>query len=233
MSDSRHSYYEIALTNRQALVAFAVLLGAVLIAFFAGVWVARSEPDAPALVEGAPAPLGSAPLRPEPQLARVAEAADTSTTLVEDVSGKRPAAPSTSAATEPATAAEGEPVIAEPEAGEPGASLARAAEPEPIQAASQPAATPPAEPSPPRPVISEPTTGFIIQVMATADLAKAEGLVRRLEAAGYSAYPSPTGSGATRTYRVRIGPYTTREKADQDAARVDRQFKVESWVTIP
>jgi DedD protein len=44
MSRSREpSYYEVALTNRQVLVAFAVLLGCVLAAFLAGVWVGLSS----------------------------------------------------------------------------------------------------------------------------------------------------------------------------------------------
>jgi DedD protein len=43
MSRSREpSYYEVALTNRQVMVAFAVLLACVLGAFLAGVWVGRS-----------------------------------------------------------------------------------------------------------------------------------------------------------------------------------------------
>ena len=35
------SYYEIALTNRQVLVAFVILLGCVVAAFFTGVWIGR------------------------------------------------------------------------------------------------------------------------------------------------------------------------------------------------
>lgn len=41
-SDSREpSYYEIALTNRQVLVAFVLLLVCMVVAFFSGVWIGR------------------------------------------------------------------------------------------------------------------------------------------------------------------------------------------------
>lgn len=246
MSESEHSYYEIALTNRQALVAFAVLLGVVLVAFFSGVWVAREGAATRAgqvVSEDGPEPaLGTSPLRPEPELDRVARAADTSTTLVEDVTGRRPAAPSTGSA--PATSgAEGE---VDPE---PVGLLARAADPEPIEepAASEPApeaaAPTPSPRTPSRPGATAPTApaaapvaadgAFVVQVLATGDRAKAEGLMRRLEAAGYAAFLSPLGAGAQTTYRVRLGPFETREAALPVQARVDRQFKVESWITAP
>jgi hypothetical protein len=35
------SYYEIALTNRQVMVAFALLLTCLLGAFFSGIWIGR------------------------------------------------------------------------------------------------------------------------------------------------------------------------------------------------
>ncbi|MGH9363397.1 MAG: hypothetical protein ACRD2T_15925, partial [Thermoanaerobaculia bacterium] len=65
MTEPHHepSYYEIALTNRQVVVAFAILLVCLLIAFFSGVWVGRGagpgEEEVRAAAEGAP-PEGSA-----------------------------------------------------------------------------------------------------------------------------------------------------------------------------
>ena len=44
MSDSHEpSYYEIALTNRQVIVAFVILLVCLIAAFFSGVWVGRES----------------------------------------------------------------------------------------------------------------------------------------------------------------------------------------------
>ncbi len=47
MTEPHHepSYYEIALTNRQVVVAFVVLLVCLLAAFFSGVWIGRGSAD--------------------------------------------------------------------------------------------------------------------------------------------------------------------------------------------
>lgn len=233
MSEPEQSYYEVALTNRQALVAFGVLLAVVVVAFGAGFWVARDPHALPPAAEAEPAgQVGQAPLRPEPTLEKVARAADPSTTLAEDVSGRAVGQPTATAAEPPAT-------VPELEAEEPEAALALAAEPEPIAppvAAPAPTSTaaPPARPTATPAAAPTPAPGsVVVQVLATGDRVKAEGLVKRLEAAGYAAFLSPAGSGAATTYRVRIGPFANREAALPVQARVDRQFKVESWITAP
>lgn len=241
MSEPEQSYYEIALTNRQALVAFGVLLAVVVVAFGAGFWVARDPDAVPPTADAEPAgEVGQAPLRPEPALEKVARAADPSTTLAEDVSGRAVGRPTATAAEPPAT-------VPELEAEEPEAALALAAEPEPIaapvapsEAAPTPAAAAPTRPTTPNPAAASPAAApapapgsVVVQVLATGDRLKAEGLVKRLEAAGYAAFLSPAGSGAATTYRVRIGPFANREAALPVQARVDRQFKVESWITAP
>ena len=43
MSDHEPSYYEIALTNRQVLIAFVILLVCLVAAFLSGVWVGRGD----------------------------------------------------------------------------------------------------------------------------------------------------------------------------------------------
>src|SRR5436305_10310243 len=52
------SYYEIALTNRQVVVAFVILLGCLLAAFFSGVWIGRGgiEPHRDQMVRATPPP---------------------------------------------------------------------------------------------------------------------------------------------------------------------------------
>ncbi|HEY8021186.1 MAG TPA: hypothetical protein VIH93_08800, partial [Thermoanaerobaculia bacterium] len=61
MTEPHHepSYYEIALTNRQVVVAFVVLLVCLLSAFFSGVWIGRGSAERSADRNG------------EPQLARL------------------------------------------------------------------------------------------------------------------------------------------------------------------
>lgn len=45
MSTPQRSYYEIALTNRQVLIAFSILLGCVISAFVSGLWVGRQAAE--------------------------------------------------------------------------------------------------------------------------------------------------------------------------------------------
>ncbi len=56
------SYYEVALTNRQVLVAFVVLLTCLLAAFLSGVWVGRGR--APVRAAATPAAVAPAPAEP-------------------------------------------------------------------------------------------------------------------------------------------------------------------------
>ena len=119
MSNSHEpSYYEIALTNRQVVVAFVVLLACLLTAFFSGVWVGRgsAEREAPAVVRQAPPePTEGADLQeldffeqegqePEPggataQMAQKPPSPET--TLQEDLAGRTRAEPAQPAAPAP------------------------------------------------------------------------------------------------------------------------------------
>lgn len=56
--------------------------------------------------------------------------------------------------------------------------------------------------------------GWTVQVTATTDAAEARALVQRLRARGYDAYmvQAPTREGVT-WYRVRVGRFTSRERA--------------------
>lgn len=106
MTDSREpSYYEIALTNRQVLVAFVVILSCVLAAFLSGVWLGRGGAlprSETVLTQNEEAPEGGelAKLeelrffsedgetvdgRDKPDLSTVLDKSDPSTTLAEDV----------------------------------------------------------------------------------------------------------------------------------------------------
>jgi cell division septation protein DedD len=68
-----------------------------------------------------------------------------------------------------------------------------------------------------------------IQVGAFGEAAGAEKLVKRLEAAGYPAYVAVSpGDGAR--WRVRVGPYPTREKAEVAAAKLKQAEKLPTWV---
>jgi cell division septation protein DedD len=204
------SYYEIALTNRQVLIVFVVLLICVVAAFFSGVWVGRR--DAPVgMSEVASGPVDTAegeaedgvavgelhffadregPAEQEPSLAEIAEAPKPGTTLLEDVAGNEPEA----------AAAEPPPVVEE--------SVGKAAVAE-----------------------TAPLGSYVIQVFSSADEVQARRLLKQLNDGGFPAFLSPVEVGNQTMMRVRIGPYSELASAESVAERIRREFKLDTWVT--
>ena len=211
MSQSHEpSYYEIALTNRQVLIVFVVLLICVVVAFFSGVWVGQR--DAPGVVEEVArtqealanageeegAAVGElhffadreAAERQEPASADLAERSQEPTTLAEDLG-----------AAEPETT------------------------PEP-PAAAQPARE---EATRPQPELS--AAAYVIQVFSSSDETQARRLLEELNKGGYPAFLSPVEVGNQTMMRVRIGPYAELASAESVAEKVRREFKLDTWVT--
>ena len=79
------------------------------------------------------------------------------------------------------------------------------------KAAPAPAATPTSTPAPaPR----EPATGeFSVQLAAFSDDKGANSLANKLKKAGYPAYTEPLSTSRGTLWRVRVGPYTSRDSA--------------------
>lgn len=228
MSQSNEpSYYEIALTNRQVLMVFVVLLVCVVVAFVSGVWVGRggdSESPAVAVAEVASPDAEQGDEAPEigelnffaeksdadrdgGTLAQVAESPSSDTTLLQDVSGeKEPAkAPVESP---PAPRAEDQDARTDPA-------------PEPVETAStQPAGAPAAE-------MGE----HVIQVFSSTDQQQAKQLIRTLTSGGYPAFLSPVEVRGQTMYRVRIGPYVDPKEAESVAERVRKSYRLDTWVT--
>jgi DedD protein len=222
VSEQEPSYYEIALTNRQVLVAFVILLVCVLAAFFAGVWVGRGSPaaaaDAPQQAAAEPTPSAEQPEElaffneggenagaggGRPNLRDLAENPRQGTTLAEDLGVEDAPRPGAS----PPPAAPG----GEPEAERPGPGAA--------PSAAQPAGTATVQPAPPG--------ALFIQVFSSRDELQARRLETRLRAAGFKAFLSPAGD----KYRVRIGPFAARPDAEATAVKVRRDFRVDTWIT--
>jgi cell division septation protein DedD len=215
------SYYEIALTGRQVLAAFVILLVCLVAAFFSGVWVAREggEPDAarPAAVE-ADAPehrpdelsfFEEEPMaRPRP-LGEVAKEARPGTTLREDV-GDRGAA----AETAREGAAQG------PEPADPGAS-ASGTEPPPARERATDAGA------------SRSLAGgdVVIQVLVSSEEAKAREILDRLTKNGFRAFLSPVTDGGRTLYRVRVGPFERKSDAEAVAERLRSSLHLDTWIT--
>jgi cell division septation protein DedD len=329
------SYYEIALTNRQVVVAFIVLLVCLVAAFFSGVWIGRESstrtllqlaratppassaavnplsganaegtagtpgnadrPDGQALQEfkffnesrkkpgkgaepakppaaslpsaagtaaaperlvmppaaalpertgarqkpSAPEPAGQRPANArEPAARQAAPAPMAPMTPKPAGAGAAPSSPPTEieGEGEPLTAAAGSPVRAgKPSdagnAGSPASSAETAGSP----AAANPPATAAASsrpaPAPRAAAGAEGGTGVVIQVFSSADKAQAERIRERLVKAGQPAYLSPIDKAGQTMYRVRIGPFPSREKAEKVADQVRREQKLDTWIT--
>jgi len=207
------SYYEIALTNRQVLIVFVVLLICVVAAFFSGVWVGKR--DAPSSVmdlareDSTETEEGSAvgelhffsdeqaEQGEEPSLAEMADEPQPDTTLLEDLSGR-----------------EREPEMA-------------AVEPEPRQEAPAPTPSSPDSAVSASPAVS----GYVIQVFSSADEVQARKLLSQLTDGGYPAFLSPVEVGSQTMMRVRIGPYSQLANAETVAERIRKDFRLDTWVT--
>lgn len=251
MSNSHEpSYYEIALTNRQVVVAFVILLVCLLSAFFSGVWVGRT---------GAP-PAGEQVVRATPPPEEPKEGANLEELEFFEQPGERPAATPPPA---PAETPAGTPTptpgttlredLEGPDAAEDPVPPPPAPMPSPDPAVRR---TPPPSPSPsptpreeraqdvvrPRPLpeaeraapesTREPAAGsVVIQVFASPEETEARRIRDRLTRGGQKAYLSPVTVDGRTMYRVRIGPFGTREDAQVVAETVRKTYKLDTWVT--
>jgi len=215
------SYYEIALTNRQVLVAFVILLCCVLAAFFAGIWVGRGSPAAASDTPQQAAAAEPTPSAGQPEeLAFFSDGAGKTGTEASDASGAE-----RTDLRELAEKPRQETTLAQdlevPNAPTPSASSA--------PAATQPAtAVPGASPAANGTATAPATAGALfIQVLSSRDELQARRLETRLRAAGFKAFLSPAGA----MYRVRIGPFGARPEAETVAAKARRDFRVDTWIT--
>jgi cell division septation protein DedD len=233
------SYYEIALTNRQVLTVFVILLACVVAAFFAGVWIGhrdvgpagtpeiaqRQGQEEPVAEDEEGRPLRELRFFTEDSADAVAEETPTpaaksgspESTLLQDLDGSPPEKPRAAKKQLPSLLPPeftADPVVAEKE--------------EPTPAAAAPAPAP--EVSTPAPAPSQ-VGELVIQVFFSSDQQKAEKLVSQLADGGFPAFLSPVEVGGETMYRVRLGPYEQRSAAEAAAERVRRDYKLDTWIT--
>lgn len=215
MEEREPSYYEIALTHRQVFGVFVVLLLSVVVAFFAGLWLGRREGVAlpPTIMAEQPGPV-------EPEGEELGELnffSDASTAT------STPArAPRTTPTPEPEATVE-----------PPIAAAASAPDRTPDRApAARPERTPPPVVEAPAESGSSPSQDtLVVQVFSSADRTQAQRVVDQLREAGFAALLSPVQVERRTMYRVRIGPFGERADAEQAAARIRREFKLDTWIT--
>jgi len=243
------SYYEIALTNRQVVVAFVILLLCLVSAFFSGLWIGR-ESAARAqeqIVRNTP------PTPAEPQEGQELD----EFRFFEDGQTPGPATPAASPTPAPIQdtttlledfGGEGDQeAVADPDLPEGRRRRGRHAnadadtderEDEPAAPAPSPTpaakATPAPTPAVPPTVTPEPRLArgqVVIQVFSSADLEQAESVRGRLIRGGHKAYLSPVQVAGRAMYRVRIGPFDSRGAAQKVAEQVRKDYKLDTWVT--
>ncbi|HVT59209.1 MAG TPA: SPOR domain-containing protein [Thermoanaerobaculia bacterium] len=76
-----------------------------------------------------------------------------------------------------------------------------------------------------------PAGELFIQVFSSADKDQADRVRERLVGAGLRAFLSPIDKGGQAMYRVRIGPFPSRDKAEAVAEKVRREQKLDTWIT--
>ena len=258
MSDSHEpSYYEIALTNRQVIIAFVILLVCLIAAFFSGVWVGRESGyrAAEQMARNTPpveeeekegrnleeleffeseqkpaAPEGAAEPVPAPEPPPAGE----SSTLAEDVGSEEAASPETPEASDEDTAPdeeEDEPLSRRAKRRQREAEERRAAEAARREAAPAPAPKPQTTKTP-APAEPARTAGqVVIQVFSSPEKDQAERIRTQLVRGGQRAFLSPVEVAGRTMYRVRIGPFDSRGDAQKVAEQVRRGYKLDTWVT--
>ncbi|MCZ6507148.1 MAG: SPOR domain-containing protein [Acidobacteria bacterium] len=225
-TDTREtSWYEIALTQSQIVKIFVVLLLCLVGAFFSGVWIgrdaARSIQDvgvplaAVASMEGAVEGSEVAQLNffsddevvptgtIEPASQPAVPVAGSGSTLVDDL---RTGAAALEAERSATRVADATPVRNEPDA--------------PVTVTRETSAA-----------VAEATGELVVQVFASNDATQARRVLGRLAQRGHPAYLSPIDIDGRTMYRVRIGPYSERARAESVADSVRRTFKLDTWVT--
>ena len=248
MSDSNEpSYYEIALTNRQVLVAFVILLLAVLLAFLGGVWLGRKGTAGPSPAGTQEQTSNSGQQEGQTALKQFnffSDEAKSGKTEKTAQSGTRPesTAPSASSTLEGQVTdsqsnerrggVTGKTAIAQPQipsAPPPKAQPQVVTKPEVQQPQSSSASSPGKAASSSFP---ETTSGdLVIQVFSSANLQQAEEVTSRLKKAGYRAFLSPVKVGGKIMHRVRIGPFEQQAEAARIAEKIRKSFKLDTWIT--
>ncbi len=70
-----------------------------------------------------------------------------------------------------------------------------------------------------------------MQVFSSPDQAQAQKVLDQLTRADQDAFLLPQEISGEVMYRVRVGPFETREQAERVAARVERELGLDTWVT--
>lgn len=208
--DQPPTHYQLSFTARQGLLLFVALLFALGLAYFFGLMTGLSGRPARAGADAGPtAPAdASDPAAPTAQPVGGIRSRPTAAAPVRSSGSEQPAVASAPEPTAPAELQVFE------DAGEP--------TPEPSRRVLAQATTP---------LPSAPADGFWVQVLSVSSEREARARSARLAHHKYhtAVVPASTGKGKV-VYRVRVGPYRSREEAVRAAALLKSGEKVEPWI---
>ena len=239
MSDE--SLREFQLNGKQLVFLFMASTIVAVVIFLCGVMVGRGVSTAQAAVSNSTVETGdptagnlaeptpAAPLTPPSDVAPEVPGEEPNLTYSDTLKGEKrnadlsPATPpSKPAAAAPKTAVAG--ASGEKPAASSTVAKAEVAKPTAVKF------TPPAAsaPAPARDSDAEPAgNGFVVQVAATPKRSEADAIRSRLQSKGYPAFVTTSGS----LFRVRVGKYDDRAKADSVAKRLETEERFKPWVT--
>jgi cell division septation protein DedD len=240
-SEREPSYYEVALTHRQVMVGLVVALTTVVVAFFAGIWIGRDQSSPPADDRVG----GAASVGATSEVEKLTFFGDEPASPKKPAVEAAPIAPSPSAAAPPRAAEAGiEPspgTVAESESAKLRQTLEAEMAANRVDGGEAPAITPGARvsqgaapaavPAPERPAATPATGTLWIQVYSSSNGDRAREISTRLEKGGFSVRTLAPAAATGSNYRVRVGPYPDRSRAERAATRLRREFKLDTWIT--
>jgi cell division septation protein DedD len=237
VSETQHDaiddgFHEIQLSGKQLVFLFMATTIVAVVIFLCGVQVGRNVKGGDRLATGEPSDTVASAATAPPPASTPTEAAPSS-----GPPAAEPPAPAQDADDElsyakrlqQADPAAGDKVAAPAAA----ARQARPAEEKPASA-KPPAQVAVAQPRPepassPAPASAKPGA-WIVQLSANKDRAAAATVARDLLAKGYPAFVLDPAPGAPTIYRVQVGGYPDRDKADQAARKLEREEHFKPYV---
>lgn len=242
--DEPRTHYQLSFTSRQALLLFVGLLVALGIAYTLGVLTGLAgkeaagarepslEPSARAAAAAVtPEPTAAPPATPAPDLEVPKPVRGVSPRPIPGGTASTKSPGSVTRISEAPPAAAGAGAVAPSPS--PGLQLF---EDEGGPPPTKPTARPATKPThPPSPAAAPPSSSaFWVQALSASSSKEAKARRDRLAAHGYSASVVPgEGPNGSHVYRVRVGPYKTREEADRAAAKLRANEKLQPWVVPP
>lgn len=98
------------------------------------------------------------------------------------------------------------------------------------QAAARQATPPPPPAAALEPAGTSRPGAWVVQLTALQDRSEAANIARRLTSKGYPAFVLDPAAGAPAIYRVQVGGYPDRDKADQAARRLEKEEHYKPYV---